>query len=227
MTSIEQAMKDCHIALRPNRNSKQQALDAIRKLKEGGLKIQRARMRLSVSVSKKAAFDKIRPLAFRIESENFDEANHVLHSVLLCDPGDYRQIDEIITSQNSGTDKSGLPMIAKLEIVDLHVTVEEDEEEDRLASVNANESNRKNKKSMSETEPEENPTGASKSGGKKKGQQKKKDDLFDDSDEEFRSGGKKKGQRGPAPLDDDHTTASSGRGGRKGKKKFADFPDDD
>ena len=45
---IEKAMKECHIAVKPNKTAKQQALDTITKLKEH-LPIERAQMRIRLT----------------------------------------------------------------------------------------------------------------------------------------------------------------------------------
>ena len=47
MSIIEKAMKECHIAVKPNKTSKQQALDTIGKLKTS-LPIERAMMRMKI-----------------------------------------------------------------------------------------------------------------------------------------------------------------------------------
>lgn len=48
---IEQAMKDIHYSVNPNRNSKQQTLDVIRKLKESNtIPIQQAQMRVQITM---------------------------------------------------------------------------------------------------------------------------------------------------------------------------------
>merc|ERR1719464_1298785 len=51
---IEKAMKECHVAVKPNKNSKQQALETIGKLKTN-LSIERAMMRMKVVVPIKTA----------------------------------------------------------------------------------------------------------------------------------------------------------------------------
>ena len=86
---IEKAMKECHIAVKPNKNSKQQALETIGKLKET-LPIERAQMRMKVSTPVRFN-NKIRKqlgklgAACTVESEEKVEENMVL--VLLVEPG--------------------------------------------------------------------------------------------------------------------------------------------
>ena len=82
-------MKECHIAVKPNKNSKQQALETIGKLKET-LPIERAQMRMKVSTPVRFN-NKIRKqlgklgAACTVESEEKVEETMVL--VLLVDPG--------------------------------------------------------------------------------------------------------------------------------------------
>ena len=89
VSMIEKAMKECHIAVKPNKNSKQQALETIGKLKET-LPIERAQMRMKVSTPVRFN-NKIRKqlgklgAACTVESEEKVEETMVL--VLLVDPG--------------------------------------------------------------------------------------------------------------------------------------------
>merc|ERR1739842_35221 len=55
---IEKAMKECHIAVKPNKSSKQQALETIGKL-QASIPIERAMMRMKVVTPLKAS-NKIR-----------------------------------------------------------------------------------------------------------------------------------------------------------------------
>ena len=86
---IEKAMKECHIAVKPNKTSKQQALDTIGKLK-ANLPIERAMMRMKILCPIKAS-NKIRKFLtkqeqnVKIETEEKDEAWMV--TVLLASPG--------------------------------------------------------------------------------------------------------------------------------------------
>ncbi|KAM6988532.1 ribosome maturation protein SBDS [Tautogolabrus adspersus] len=98
---IERAMKDIHYSIKPNKGSKQQALEVIRQLKET-MQIQRAHMRLRVMLPAKEAKrlkEKLKPLMQVVESEDFDEE---LEMVCLVDPGCYREIDELIRCETKG-----------------------------------------------------------------------------------------------------------------------------
>lgn len=103
VTLIEKAMKDLHISVKPNKNTKQQALDVIRQLKESdAIKIQRAQMRLRVRIPGKEAKklkDKIKKLSMKLEHEDFDDE---LEMIILIDPGCYREIDELLQAETKG-----------------------------------------------------------------------------------------------------------------------------
>ncbi|KAM4566239.1 ribosome maturation protein SBDS [Odontesthes bonariensis] len=98
---IERAMKDIHYSIKTNQNTKQQALEVIRQLKET-MEIQRAYMRLRLVLPAKEAKrlkEKLKPLLQVVESEDFDEE---LEMVCLVDPGCYREIDELIRCETKG-----------------------------------------------------------------------------------------------------------------------------
>lgn len=100
---IEKAMKDIHFSVKPNRNAKQQALDVIPQLK-GAIPIERAQMRLKAIVSGKEAKklrEKLVKLTSKVESEDWD--NGTLNLICLIDPGNYREIDELIRTETKGT----------------------------------------------------------------------------------------------------------------------------
>uniref|UniRef100_A0AAX7VCV0 Ribosome maturation protein SBDS n=1 Tax=Astatotilapia calliptera TaxID=8154 RepID=A0AAX7VCV0_ASTCA len=98
---IERAMKDIHYSVKPNKSTKQQALEVIRQLKES-MEIQRAHMRLRLVLPAKEAKrlkEKLKPLLQVVESEDFDEE---LEMVCLVDPGCFREIDELIRCETKG-----------------------------------------------------------------------------------------------------------------------------
>ncbi|CAJ1064915.1 ribosome maturation protein SBDS [Xyrichtys novacula] len=98
---IERAMKDIHYSVKPNKSTKQQALEVIRQLKET-MQIQRAHMRLRLVLPAKEAKrlkEKLKPLLQVVESEDFDEN---LEMMCLIDPGFYREIDELIRCETKG-----------------------------------------------------------------------------------------------------------------------------
>lgn len=100
---IEKAMKECHIAVKPNKNSKQQALTTIEKLKDV-LDLQRAQMRIKVSTPVRT-LNKIRKLLKKlevtIESEE-ENADGEASLTILMDPGQYRNIEELVKSETQG-----------------------------------------------------------------------------------------------------------------------------
>ena len=98
---IEKAMKECHIAVKPNKNSKQQALETIGKL-QASIPIERAMMRMKVVTPLKAS-NKIRKSlgklgpGVKVESEEKVEEEMVM--ILLVDPGQYRGIDTLVKDE--------------------------------------------------------------------------------------------------------------------------------
>ncbi|XP_035738714.1 ribosome maturation protein SBDS-like [Vespa mandarinia] len=119
VSMIEKAMKDVHFSVKPNRNAKQQALDVIPQLK-AVMPLERAQMRLKVTISGKEARklrEKIIKLATKMESENWD--NGTLDLICLIDPGQFREIDELVRSE---TKRTGL-----LELLNLKEIAEGDE----------------------------------------------------------------------------------------------------
>lgn len=98
---IERAMKDIHYSIKPNKGTKQQALEVIRQLTET-MEIQRAHMRLRLVLPGKEAKrlkEKLKPLLQVVESEEFDEE---LEMVCLVDPGCFREIDELVRCETKG-----------------------------------------------------------------------------------------------------------------------------
>lgn len=99
---IERAMKDAHYSVKLTRSTKQQALEVIRLLKQT-LQIERAHMRLSLSVPSKfgkRAREKLTPHIAVIERESWDGGD--LEMVCLIDPGQFRAIDEVLRTETKG-----------------------------------------------------------------------------------------------------------------------------
>jgi len=105
VTVIERAMKeDIHYSVNPNRNTKQQALQVIKLLKEK-IAINRAEMRLRFFLpgkDSKKVKEKLKSFINTIENEEFSSG---LEMVCLVDPGCYRQLDEIISKETRGKGK--------------------------------------------------------------------------------------------------------------------------
>ncbi|XP_064612155.1 ribosome maturation protein SBDS-like [Liolophura sinensis] len=103
VTLIEKAMKDLHVSVKPTKSTKQQALEVIKQLTETEtIKIQRAQMRLRIALPAKDAKklkEKIKKLASKVESEDFDDDYEV---VILVDPGCYRELDDLVRSETKG-----------------------------------------------------------------------------------------------------------------------------
>nr|XP_018666760.1 ribosome maturation protein SBDS-like [Ciona intestinalis] len=105
VTVIERAMKeDIHYSVNPTRNTKQQALQVIKLLKEK-ININRAEMRLRFFLpgkDGKKIKEKLQPMLKTVESEEFSSA---LEMVCLVDPGSYRQIFDIVSKETRGKGK--------------------------------------------------------------------------------------------------------------------------
>lgn len=104
---IEKGMKQIHFSFNPKKNSKQQALEVIIKLKEV-LPIERCMMKLRL-VTHKRNKDKIKELANEVESEHI-EGDGKYEVILSIDPGNFRSIDELISS----TPKSQLHVLSMI-----------------------------------------------------------------------------------------------------------------
>merc|ERR1711915_319810 len=113
-------MKECHIAVKPTKSSKQQALEAIGKLGES-LPIERAQMRIRISAPVRAA-NKLKKLlsklAVIVESDEV-EGEDTSTLVILMDPGQYRHVEELVKSETQG--------VGSLELLNLK-EVRDDEE---------------------------------------------------------------------------------------------------
>ena len=118
---IEKAMKECHIAVKPNKTSKQQALDTIGKLK-ANLPLERAMMRMQIVCPIKAS-NKIRKYlskqAQNVKTETEEKDGDTMAMVLLASPGLYRDIEQVVRDESQGA--------GTLEILNL-IEVRDDEE---------------------------------------------------------------------------------------------------
>jgi ribosome maturation protein SDO1 len=104
VSMIEKAMKECHVAVKPNKSSKQQALETIGKLKET-LPIERAQMRMKV-ITPIRFNNKIRKQLTKLGSdctvESEDKIDDTMALVILVDPGQYRTIDDLVRNETQG-----------------------------------------------------------------------------------------------------------------------------
>ncbi|KAL5016572.1 hypothetical protein ScPMuIL_006161 [Solemya velum] len=115
VTLIEGAMKDLHISVKPNKSTKQQALEVIKQLKESEtIQIERAQMRLRITIPAKDGKklrEKIRKISTKVEKEEFDDD---LEMVILTDPGVFRELDDLVRTDTRG--KGQLEMISLKDI---------------------------------------------------------------------------------------------------------------
>lgn len=99
---IEKAMKECHIAVKPNKSAKQQASEVLPKIREQ-IPIARAQMRFKIVVpigDSKKVVNGLKKIAMTKEKEEKIDDNLVL--TLLVDPGEYRSLDELVKNESHG-----------------------------------------------------------------------------------------------------------------------------
>ncbi|XP_066297419.1 ribosome maturation protein SBDS-like [Branchiostoma lanceolatum] len=113
---IEKAMKDVHFSVKPTRNTKQQALEVIKKLKETEtINIERAQMRIKFTVPQREAKKvrtKLTKMAKKVEGENWEDDEFIL--VALMDPGCFREVDELIRVETKG--KGSMELLSLKEV---------------------------------------------------------------------------------------------------------------
>lgn len=100
---IENAMKEIHYSVKPNRNAKQQALEVIKQLKEV-MPIERAQMRLRLIWSGKEARklrDKLVKIITSVENEEWDAGQ--INITFLIDPGKFKEVNELISKESKGS----------------------------------------------------------------------------------------------------------------------------
>ncbi|RHZ59326.1 hypothetical protein Glove_364g61 [Diversispora epigaea] len=98
VTMIEKAMSDLHISVNVNKSTKLQALEVIKQLQEKkAIPIARAQMRLRITMvnskETKKIKEKLKPAISQTEDENWGDEYEL---ICLIDPGQYRNIREII-----------------------------------------------------------------------------------------------------------------------------------
>jgi|ERR1711971_471168 len=105
-----------HFSVKPSQNTKQQALQVIKQLKETEtLQIQRAHMKLRIVVPAKEGKkvrENIRKLALEIEEDTFE---HELEMVILVDPGVYREITDLISAETKGKGQVDMMSLKEVE----------------------------------------------------------------------------------------------------------------
>ncbi|XP_065174933.1 ribosome maturation protein SBDS-like [Sycon ciliatum] len=98
---IIKAMKDIHYSVKTTKNTKQQALEVIRLLKDS-IPLERCQMRVRIQVPAREAKrvrDKLSPLLTRIEAESWSGD---LELIGFIDPGSYRQAEAIVQADTRG-----------------------------------------------------------------------------------------------------------------------------
>ncbi|CAG9765515.1 unnamed protein product [Ceutorhynchus assimilis] len=105
VTIIEKAIRDAHYSVKPNQNTKVQAMAVIKLLKESdSIPIERAKMRLKVNFKGKEAKklrDKLKKIE-GIEVENEEQVEDQITLVFLVDPGQFKEIDNMVKSETKG-----------------------------------------------------------------------------------------------------------------------------
>ncbi|XP_002167770.1 ribosome maturation protein SBDS [Hydra vulgaris] len=118
---IESAMKEIHFAVKPNKSTKMQALEVIKLLK-ASIAIERAEMRIRIILPKdcaKKTREKVVTLVSNIEKEEWLLGQ--LDMECLIDPGVYRVINEMISSESKG--KGNVELLSLKEITEGEETV--------------------------------------------------------------------------------------------------------
>lgn len=108
---IEKSMKQIHFSVNPKKNTKQQALEVMKKLKDV-LPIERCMMKLRI-ITHKRNKPKLKELATEVESESV-EGDGIYEVVMSIDPGNFRQVDELVRN----TPKSQLHVMSIIETPD-------------------------------------------------------------------------------------------------------------
>lgn len=127
VTIIEKSMKQIHFSVKPNKNTKQQALEVISQLK-AVIPIEKAQMKLRVICHKKHR-KALKEMAAEVEEDKISGdgvlemvqnimsltcVNSILSQVFLTDPGHYRTIDQLIKD----TPKSQLHVLSLREVTE-------------------------------------------------------------------------------------------------------------
>jgi len=117
VSTIEKAMKECNIVIKPNKDSKQQAVEAIGKLKTS-LSIERAIMRTKVvmpiraSNKVKKCFNKLGQ-GVKVESE--EKVEEKMAMIVLLDPGQYKGIEKLLKDETQGAGSMELLNLKEVE----------------------------------------------------------------------------------------------------------------
>jgi len=103
VSMIEQAMKEIHFSIKPNKSAKQQAISLVKELQASKLlPIQRAQMRLRIDIPNnigKKIKSLLEPHVISFDKELFGLRYQL---VTLIDPGQYRNVDGIVQANTKG-----------------------------------------------------------------------------------------------------------------------------
>nr|ADD37992.1 Ribosome maturation protein SBDS [Lepeophtheirus salmonis] len=120
ISMIEKAMKECHIAIKPNKSAKQQVRDTVLKLQASiSIEIARMQVKLIFPVScTKPMKKELSGISFEKEGTT-DEGECVI--IAFIDPGDYRNIEESIRSVTKG--KGSMELLTLKEVIEEEETL--------------------------------------------------------------------------------------------------------
>jgi ribosome maturation protein SDO1 len=99
---IEKALRDIHFSVNPQKNTKQQALKAISLLEAANFPIQRAKMRLLLSITD-SQFASLKSLLLdKMGASMYDEMHNSVTGIAsveaLIDPGHFREVEEFMNA---------------------------------------------------------------------------------------------------------------------------------
>jgi len=103
VSMIQNAMKEIHFSVSPNKNAKQQALEVIKRLK-AHMPIARTKMHLRISMPATIASD-VSPKILGIgETEKLNDKliNEIYSIEILNDPGTFREIEDLVRTETQG-----------------------------------------------------------------------------------------------------------------------------
>eukprot|EP01117_Protostelium_nocturnum_P001529 TRINITY_DN1183_c0_g1_i1.p1 TRINITY_DN1183_c0_g1~~TRINITY_DN1183_c0_g1_i1.p1 ORF type:complete len:223 (+),score=87.91 TRINITY_DN1183_c0_g1_i1:43-711(+) len=99
VTLIERALKDIHFSVN-TKSAKQQALEAIKQLKESSFPITRAQMKIAIYIPAKEAKriqEKLKKMVAKVDAEENEEDQYIMDCHI--DPGSFRTITEYVKNE--------------------------------------------------------------------------------------------------------------------------------
>jgi ribosome maturation protein SDO1 len=119
---IEKALSEVHFDMKANQTAKQQALRAINSLR-ANLSIDRAKMRVRVSIGHKNAknmHNTLKDFFDTVEVEDFEQGN--LEMVGLIDPGNYKNILDLVTKDKKSMGEVELLSVKVVEEKEIEIS---------------------------------------------------------------------------------------------------------